>query len=844
MSYTLFTDEATNDSYSVAILIKESTFDKDSIKRHYVNPLPECIDRGSVIAYSLPYNKLAISASYAKLEATKMIKLLDAQKVSYIYVADATYFKAFTGLTKAKPNLGYLLKCGIAGYEHINVVYGISYGSLIHNERNFEDLSLSMFTLASALTNSYSKIGKDLFGDVELNTDNDYSKLHSHPMLAADIETTGLNPFESKLWTIAFAWNEHDGKVFDIRGDKTALKEFLTTYKGKLLFHNATFDIKHLVYHLWMKHDLDIEGMLDGLDVFRNKFEDSQGIAFVATNNCNENVLSLKDLAHEFAGNYAVDVKDITKIPFDALLEYNLIDVLATNYVWNKYLPIATKDNQMDFYENMYKPSIMTIMQMELVGLPMDNDVLNKLSEDFTKYNDDLQKELLSYPEVITTLKSIRKELVDAHNLKLKTVQHPDTHYDHIEFNSASPNHVAKLLYETLGLEVLNRTKTGNPSTDNDTLTLLRARYPDIEVLRCLMDIQSLEKILGTYIPAFLKGTLKADGRKYLHGSYRFGVLSGRLSSVNPNMQAIPSTSKHASRVKECFVSPPGFLLVGADFSSLEDKINALVTKDPNKLKVYTENYDSHSFRAYNYWKDKMPDIDGTSVESINSIKYKYPELRSESKAPTFALIFGGTDYTLQKQCGFSKEEALSIQANFHEMYKVSVDWVKSKIHDVTIKGYADLAFGLRLRSKLLSNVVLNNRATVKGAEAEARTIGNAMSGQSYGLLNNRASNALMKKVYASKYRLDILPVSWIHDAQYYLVRDDIDTLIWFNNNLIKEMSWQELPEIKSEEVLLSAELDVFYKSMATPITIPNNADKNTIIKVITEGMGKYENVY
>ena len=59
MSYTLFTDEATNDSYSVAILIKESTFDKDSIKRHYVNPLPECIDRGSVIAYSLPYNKLA-----------------------------------------------------------------------------------------------------------------------------------------------------------------------------------------------------------------------------------------------------------------------------------------------------------------------------------------------------------------------------------------------------------------------------------------------------------------------------------------------------------------------------------------------------------------------------------------------------------------------------------------------------------------------------------------------------------------------------------------------------------------------------------------------------------------
>ena len=77
---------------------------------------------------------------------------------------------------------------------------------------------------------------------------------------------------------------------------------------------------------------------------------------------------------------------------------------------------------------------------------------------------------------------------------------------------------------------------------------------------------------------------------------------------------------------------------MGADYASLEDRIDALLTKDINKIKVYTDGYDGHSLRAFNYFRDQMPDIEDT-VESINSIKDKYDHLRSDSKNPTFALI-------------------------------------------------------------------------------------------------------------------------------------------------------------------------------------------------------------
>ena len=102
-------------------------------------------------------------------------------------------------------------------------------------------------------------------------------------------------------------------------------------------------------------------------------------------------------------------------------------------------------------------------------------------------------------------------------------------------------------------------------------------------------------------------------------------------------MQNIPAGSAYAKMIKEMFQAPKNWLFCGADFNALEDRISALTTKDPNKLKVYIDGYDSHSIRAFSYFGDQMPDIENT-VESINTIPDKYNKLRSESKGPTFLL--------------------------------------------------------------------------------------------------------------------------------------------------------------------------------------------------------------
>ena len=110
-------------------------------------------------------------------------------------------------------------------------------------------------------------------------------------------------------------------------------------------------------------------------------------------------------------------------------------------------------------------------------------------------------------------------------------------------------------------------------------------------------------------------------------------------------------------------------------------------------------------------------------------------------------------------------------------------------------------------------------------------TLGNAF-GQSYGLLNNRASIEVMKKVRASKYKYDILPCGMIHDALYYRFKDDLAVIKFLNDALSSAMSWQDTPELKHDVVKLSGELDLFYPSWKDPITLPNNISEDAILEI------------
>lgn len=199
-----------------------------------------------------------------------------------------------------------------------------------------------------------------------------------------------------------------------------------------------------------------------------------------------------------------------------------------------------------------------------------------------------------------------------------------------------------------------------------------------------------------------------------------------------------------------------------------------------------------------------------------------------------FLLTYGGTYHGMMANLGWPEDKAKMIEAGYHELYQVSDQYVQDRLQQASKDGYVDVAFGLRVRTPLLGQVVFGSGRMPYEASAEGRTAGNAL-GQSYGLLNNRAANAFMEKVRASKYRLDIKIVALIHDAIYILIRDDVAVVEWVNHELITAMQWQDLPEIAHPTVKLGAALDIFWPNWGTATTIPNGADQATILALCQE---------
>lgn len=237
----------------------------------------------------------------------------------------------------------------------------------------------------------------------------------------------------------------------------------------------------------------------------------------------------------------------------------------------------------------------------------------------------------------------------------------------------------------------------------------------------------------------------------------------------------------------------------------------------------------------------KLVDPTTYNVGKIKEIVDNHSSDRSKSKTVTFALQYAGTAKTLVSNSGFSLEEAKQIVNNYHDLYKVSTEYKDMRLEQATKDGYASVAFGLRVRTPLLSQVLWDKGNMPYEAEAEGRTVGNALF-QSYGMLNNRAANAFMQDVWASPYRLDIKPVAMIHDAIYILVRDVPEIVAFANEALTRAMQWQELPEIAHPEVKLGGALDIFWPNWSKSVTLPEIATAHEIVDVCVKHKHKILN--
>ena len=834
---------------------------RDDIRGAYLTPYG--VNVNEVLLMDLHYSQTSKKTPMKEMRqylTEEIAPVLAQAKTKIVIVTDADYFKAFTKAAKADANLGYAMS---TEFGDCKVFYVPNYKAKFYDPIKVgAKIDQGMLAAMSAHHGNYEAPGTGIIHFAEYPDTDAAIQVWLDKLLAmncplsVDIEGFSLKHDKAGIGSICFSWNKHEGISFavdyvpiegateapfgkEVRNEarRVMLRRFFEQMQHKVIYHNIAFDAYVLVYQLYMSSILDTQGLLNGLEVMLKNWHCTKLVAYLATNSCAGNKLGLKDQAQEFAGNYAMEeIKDITRIPLPKLLEYNLVDGLSTWFVFDKHWGTLVADRQLDIYDTLFKPSTVDIVQMQLTGMPVCMprvaEVKLILQSDEKAALDGIHQS----PLVQQYTYRLNEQWVAKRNAKLKVKRVSLADAKEV-FNPNSDPQLQDLLFNMLHLPVLSLTDSKQPSTDGETLKSLKNHTAD-PMIRALLDdiinFKSVDKILTSFIPAMEGAVLGEDGWYYLFGNFNLGgTVSGRLSSSKPNLQNLPANSKYAKLIKSCFQAPHGWLFVGLDFASLEDRISALTTKDPNKLKVYTDGYDGHSLRAYAYFGDQMPDIVDTVV-SINSIQVKYPDFRFESKAPTFALTYQGTFKTLMTNCGFSAEKAKLVEKRYHDLYQVSDKWVSDKLDQATKDGYVTVAFGLRVRTPLLSQVIRGNSKTPHEAQAEGRTAGNAL-GQSWCLLNSRAGNEFMAVVRPSEYCLDIRPCAQIHDAQYMLIRDDIHVVQFVNEHLVKAVEWQDHSDIAHPDVKLGGDLSIFWPDWSKEATIPNGADEQTIRDVVEE---------
>lgn len=632
MQYLTFADPESA-SYPVAVLVPK--LERDGIMREYIDP--SALSADQVVAYGLYQTGKKTSASDQRAYLDDLLPVLGDLGTQYLLVGEGEYFKTLTGAKKAEPYLGYVMPniypTSMSGQFH--VIYVPNFRQVFYNPGPVRaKITQGLDALWSHGNGNYRQPGDSIIHFAAYpQTVTDIAawlkKLMDYPELTCDIEGFSLKHYSAGLGTIGFAWNQHEGISFpvDLGSNPPAVRKliqkFFRDYTGKLIWHNASYDVMVKIFQLYMKNLLDTEGLLEGLKIFYERaWDDTKLITYLATNSCAGNKLSLKEQSQDFAGNYAQeDITDITKIPLPQLLEYNLVDCLSTWYVRNKHWDQMVADNQLEIYEELFKPALIDITQMQLTGMPLDMDkvayaksVLEKdLNDALRRIRSEKLIKDFTYQLQVEAEDARFKDWEDRKAAGVKVREYKPGNFNE-PFNPNSGPQLQRLLFEELDLPVIAKTKTKLPATGAETLEKLKAYTQDQaikDLLDAIFDFKKVEKILNSFIPAMEEAVLGPDGWYWLFGNFNLGgTLSGRLSSSDPNLQNLPSNSKYAKLIKDCFRAPPGYLMIGLDFASLEDRISALTTKDPNKLAVYIDGFDGHCLRAQSYFAEEMPDIE------------------------------------------------------------------------------------------------------------------------------------------------------------------------------------------------------------------------------------------
>ena len=333
-------------------------------------------------------------------------------------------------------------------------------------------------------------------------------------------------------------------------------------------------------------------------------------------------------------------------------LEQELSDDLLPAEVYRLHVKLQkvlenklAQQNMTAVYKDIELPLIAVLFEMEQRGVRLNQEELKQQLLELNKHLAQLEGQIFDY------------------------AKH--------EFNVSSPRQLADVLFKEMGLTPLRKTKTGY-STDADVLYKLRKEHL---IIPLILEHRELFKLKTTYVEALPVLVNKDTGRVHTH--FRQALTStGRLSSVQPNLQNIPVRTQRGRRVRRAFTAGPGGVLISADYSQMELRVLAHLTQDPALCSAFEQDLDIHRATA--------SEVYGVPLKEVSAAQ------RSAAKAVNFGLIYGQGPYTLSESLEISLTEAKDLIQRYFKKFKRVGEYIQSAPEEARARGYAETLFGRR----------------------------------------------------------------------------------------------------------------------------------------------------
>ena len=555
-------------------------------------------------------------------------------------------------------------------------------------------------------------------------------KLKQAKLFALDTETDNLDYMAANLVGISFALENGEAAYLPLQLDylgapKTLEKTTALALLKPILENPAIQKVGQN-----FKYDLTIFAR-NGIDVQGVAF-DTMLESYVLNSTGRHN---MDDLAKRYLGHQTISFEEIAgkgknqltfnQIPLEQAAEYAAEDADVTmklqQVLWEKLSKEPTLEK---LFKEMELPLLGVLSRMERRGVLIDSDAL-----------------FLQSNEIANRLSELEEQ---AYVLAGQP------------FNLASTKQLQEILFDKLGLPVIQKTPKGAPSTNEEVLEELAFSH---ELPKVLVEHRGLSKLKSTYTDKLPQMVNPQTGR--VHTSYHQAVTAtGRLSSSDPNLQNIPIRNEEGRRIRQAFIAREGFTVVAADYSQIELRIMAHLSQDQGLINAFTQGKDIHRSTA--------AEIFGVALDEVTS------EQRRNAKAINFGLIYGMSAFGLSRQLGIGRADAQS----YMDLYFKRYPGVQTFMHDIREKakaqGYVETLFGRRL---YLPDINSSNGMRRKAAERVA--INAPMQGTAADIIK-RAMIQLDQKLQNDP---DIAMIMQVHDELVFEVRSE---KVAFYSELIK----------------------------------------------------------